>query len=59
MELASYIWEQATCMNQIRFYQLRMMEQPMESALRDVYKDEIRKLQETQKTIINSLEDSE
>lgn len=56
MDMATMIWEQATCMNQIRFYQLRMMEQPMHSEQREVYKDLIRDLtQETQKTLFSSL----
>ena len=53
MDMASMVWEQATCMNQIRFYQLRMMEQPMHSEQREVYKELIRDLQlETQKTLL-------
>lgn len=56
MDMASMIWEQATCMNQIRFYQLRMMEQPMHSEQREVYKELIRDLQqETQKTLTHCL----
>ena len=53
MDIASVIWQQATCINQIRFYQLRMMEQPMHSEQREVYRELIRDLQlETQKTLL-------
>lgn len=60
MTVAELIWEQATCMNQIRYYQLRMMEQPLQSALREVYRDQIRALQdEMQKTLTHSFEGRE
>lgn len=54
MDMASVIWEQASCMNQIRFYQLRMMETPLESEQRDVYREQIRTLQESQKTLLEA-----
>lgn len=59
MDMASMIWEQASCMNQIRFYQLRMMEQPLSSIERDVYREQIRTLQETQKTLLEVVEGCE
>lgn len=60
MDMESYVWQQATTMNQIRFYQLRMMETPLESNERDVYKDLIRDLtQETQKTLFGVVEGNE
>lgn len=59
MDMASMIWEQASCMNQIRFYQLRMMEQPLQSIERDVYREQIRTLQETQKTLLEVVEGCE
>lgn len=46
------LFNQATTMNQIRFYQLRMMECPIGSDEREVYKQAIRALQdEMQKTL--------
>jgi hypothetical protein len=60
MDMASAIWEQATTLNQIRFYQLRMMETPVESLERDVYIDCIRNLQgDMQKTLSGVVEGNE
>jgi hypothetical protein len=59
MDMASVIWEQASCMNQIRYYQLRMMEQPLESIERDVYREQIRELQQTQKNLLEVVEGCE
>lgn len=59
MEISQMIWEQATTINQIRFYQLRMMETPIDSQERDIYKETIRNLQETQRTLFSALDGNE
>lgn len=59
MDMASMVWEQATTMNQIRFYQLRMMETPLQSEEREIYRDTIRTLQDTQKTLLGVVEGNE
>ena len=60
IDLANVVWEQATTMNQIRYYQLRMMETPVQSPERQVYREQIRNMvDEMQKTLTHSFDGRE